>query len=83
METTKGYKTSEFWMSLGAVLLGALMSSGILDDLGTDHWLVKVVGLVVSVLGALGYTAARGMVKASASKAAAIGAAVNPTPPSE
>jgi len=65
---TKGYKTSEFWMSLAAIILGAVMASGVLDGLAPEHWAVKVIGLVVSILGALGYTAARGFVKGAEMK---------------
>lgn len=71
-EPKKGYKTTEFWMSLAAVLLGALMASGLLDGLGQDHWAIKVMGLVTTVLGALGYTAARGLVKANGHKQKAL-----------
>lgn len=70
--TKPGYKTTEFWLSMAAVLCGALMASGIFEGLGQDHWAVKVVGLATTVLGALGYTAARGIVKANGSKQKAL-----------
>lgn len=86
METRKGYVTTEFWLSLAAVLIGAVMASGVLDSLGTDHWAVKVVGIAATILGALGYTAARGFVKVGEAKAAAVASAVAaqdpPKPPS-
>jgi hypothetical protein len=74
-----GYKTSEFWLSLVAVLVGAIMSSGLLEATATDAD-NKIVGLVVTLLAALGYTGARGFVKAQDVKAAAIMSAVNANP---
>lgn len=87
METRPGWKTTEFYLSLAAVIIGAVMASGALEGLGGDHWVVKVIGIVASVLGALGYTVARGFVKAGDAKAGAVAAAVvasqdPPKPPS-
>jgi hypothetical protein len=69
MDTKPGWKTTEFWLSFLAILAGAVMASGILDSLGNDHWAVKAVGLIVTILSAIGYTAQRGIVKASTVKA--------------
>jgi UDP-N-acetylmuramyl pentapeptide phosphotransferase/UDP-N-acetylglucosamine-1-phosphate transferase len=57
-ETVKkpGYKSTEFYMSMLAVVVGAVASSGILE--GSDG-LTKVVGLVMAALVALGYTGSR------------------------
>ena len=57
-ETVKkpGYKSTEFYMSMLAVVVGAIASSGILE--GSDG-LTKVVGLVMAALVALGYTGSR------------------------
>jgi UDP-N-acetylmuramyl pentapeptide phosphotransferase/UDP-N-acetylglucosamine-1-phosphate transferase len=57
-ETVKkpGYKSTEFYMSMLAVVIGAVASSGILE--GSDG-LTKVVGLVMAALVALGYTGSR------------------------
>ena len=57
-ETVKkpGYKSTEFYMSMAAVVIGAVASSGILD--GSDG-LTKVVGLIMAALVALGYTGSR------------------------
>lgn len=68
METKPGFKTTEWWLSAVAVLFGLVISSGILEETATE-WDNKIVGLVVSTLAALGYTAARAYVKASANKA--------------
>jgi hypothetical protein len=59
-----GYKTSEFWLTLAVTIIGALMSSGILAD---GHIAMKVAGLAMSTLAALGYTASRANVKRTAS----------------
>lgn len=55
-----GWKTSEFWLSTVAMLLGQAYASGAIADGGTAS---KIAGLAVSVLAALGYTVSRGMAK--------------------
>ena len=55
-----GYKTTEFWLTTAAALVGALIASGIIP--ATGPW-AQVVGLVCAVLGTLGYTVARGQAK--------------------
>jgi hypothetical protein len=75
-----GYKTTEFWLATAATVLGVVMASGALDGLGQDHWLVKVAGLGVSILAALGYSRDRRMVKADGVKTAAIAEMVNRDP---
>ena len=72
-----GYKTTEFWLATAATILGVVMASGALDSLGQDHWAVKVVGLAVSVLAALGYSRDRRMVKANGVRTAAIAEVAN------
>lgn len=57
---TPGFKTTEFWLSLAATILGALMSSGLLAD-GTTA--MRIAGVVAIVLGTLGYTVSRGLAK--------------------
>ena len=59
---TKGYKSTEFYLSLAAMLIGAVMASGILDVIegSTDD---RIVGLIASVLAALGYTVSRTIFK--------------------
>lgn len=51
-----GYKTTEFWLSLAAVLVGAVAASGVIP--AETVW-ERIVGLIVSALAALGYTGAR------------------------
>lgn len=57
-----GYKTTEFWLSAVATIVGLVLASGIVPSNGP--W-VQVTGLITGVLGALGYTVSRGSVKAS------------------
>jgi hypothetical protein len=63
-----GFRSSEFWLSLAAVLIGAVAASGLLP--AESPW-IKVLGLVATVLAALGYTASRGLVKARVTEGAA------------
>ncbi|MFH1186145.1 MAG: hypothetical protein V1755_14070 [Chloroflexota bacterium] len=61
MPTIKpGYRSTEFWMSIFAVALGAAMSSGLIPTEGP--W-PKIAGIVAAVLGALGYSVSRGLAK--------------------
>lgn len=55
-----GYKTTEFWLTAGASLVGLAIASGVVPETGT--W-PKIVALVVSILAALGYTVSRTAVK--------------------
>lgn len=64
-----GYKTTEFWLSALATLLGLFVASGALGD---DHYFMKVAGMALSALAALGYSAARAKVKSAESLAAAV-----------
>jgi uncharacterized membrane protein YebE (DUF533 family) len=70
-----GWKTTEFWLSLAAMIVGALLASGALADGSTA---AKVVGTIASVLGALGYTANRMMVKGKTAAAEAAKALASP-----
>lgn len=60
-----GYKTSEFWLTLVAVVVGYLGTSGVWEE-GTIG--AKTITIVATVLAALGYTASRTLVKSSAIK---------------
>lgn len=55
-----GYKTTEFWMSVGATFVGLAMASGVIPE--TGFW-PKIVGLVVAAFTAMGYTVSRGLAK--------------------
>ena len=62
---TKGYRTTEFWLSLIAVICGALVAGDVVTETST---IGKAVGAIISVLGALGYTASRTAVKVSSAR---------------
>ena len=62
MSTPKkaGYKTTEFWLSLAALVLGALIASG---AIGEDSGTGQIIAFAASALTALGYSLSRGIVK--------------------
>jgi hypothetical protein len=60
-EVKPGYKTTEFWLSSIAVLLGLVMASG---AVGSGGLAAQIIGGCLSLLGTLGYTASRTNVKA-------------------
>ncbi len=62
---SKGYKTTEFWISLLAMVVGALLASGAFDD---SSLVSKALALVSSALVAAGYSVSRAMTKGSAAK---------------
>lgn len=82
METKSGWKTTEFWLSLLAMLLGAIAAAGVVP--GGSVW-EKVIGLAVSALAAMGYSVSRGLYKkgeasvARAVEAKKVGAPADPT----
>lgn len=51
-----GYKSTEFYMSLFAMGIGAVVSSGAIEE---NEFATKIVGLIVAALVALGYTGSR------------------------
>lgn len=53
-------KSTEFWLSIFAILVGALMGAGVLGD-GTIY--AKMGGWVITAFGAGGYTIARTLAK--------------------
>jgi hypothetical protein len=57
MTQTPGYKTPAFWLSFLVTMLGALTASG--SDLVASGWGAQVLGMGVSALTAMGYTAWR------------------------
>jgi hypothetical protein len=57
-----GYKTTEFWLKLTALVLTALYASGVIPTSGSA---ATVAAIAATMLGALGYTVARSWVKAS------------------
>ena len=59
-----GYKTTEFWLALGAAALGAIIAPGIVPTEGP--W-VQGAAVVEMALVAMGYTGARMNIKAKVS----------------
>jgi hypothetical protein len=61
MQEKPGYKTTEFWLKVAAILVSAVLASGLLPPEST---VLKIVATVATILGALGYTGARVYLKA-------------------
>ena len=59
-EPKKGIKTTEFWFSAAAAVVGLLFASGVIAP---DSGGGEMLGLVATVLAAMGYTVSRGMAK--------------------
>jgi len=76
MESKPGYKTTEFWLSLVAILVGAALASG---AIGLESVEGTIVAFVASALTAMGYTASRTLGKSTAAKASALTAAAEAT----
>lgn len=57
---TKGYKSTEFWLSTAAMLVGVLLASGAFPAGGS---VAQILGIAASVLSAMGYSASRAVVK--------------------
>ena len=64
----EGYKTSEFWMSLAAILVGMMLSSGAVSN----ALALQVLGGAATMLTALGYQVSRSYVKASETRSDAL-----------
>ena len=61
-----GYKTTEFWLSAAAAIVGLVAASGIFPAEGE---IGKIVGMAVMVMASLGYSQSRGQAKAGESRA--------------
>ena len=59
-EVKTGYKTTEFWLSTAAALVGILYAS---DAIGDGSPIMHVLGIASTILAALGYTVSRGIAK--------------------
>ncbi len=59
-EPKPGYKTTEFWLTTAAMIVGALMASGLIH---TGSQADQIIGMAAMVLSKLGYTVSRAMVK--------------------
>lgn len=59
-EPKPGYKTTEFWLSAAASVVGLLFAAEVFPSESPGE---KFLGLAAMVLASLGYTVSRGMVK--------------------
>ena len=59
----RGYKTTEFWLTVVVAGCSLLWGAGIVDPESSATGTDKVFGFVVSALAALGYTVSRGLAK--------------------
>ena len=64
----QGYKTTEFWLSLVAILVGAFTSSGAVEN----SIALQGLGVISTALAALGYSGARAFSKSGEAKASAM-----------
>ena len=55
-----GYKTTEFWLTVVASIVGLLFASGVIAE-GSD--LDKIMGMGATVLAGMGYSVSRGISK--------------------
>jgi len=60
--TKPGFKTTEFWFSTAAAVIGILFASGFIAEGGNVD---KIVGMAATVLAGMGYTVSRGLAKKS------------------
>lgn len=57
-----GWKTTEFWLSCLAFVLGAIAASGAIPE--SSQW-VQIMGMATTVLASMGYSSSRGKAKAT------------------
>ena len=57
-----GYKTTEFWLTVTATILGLLFASGLISDGSQAD---KIFGMASTVLASMGYSVSRGIAKKS------------------
>jgi hypothetical protein len=55
-----GYRTSEYWLALATVIVGALLASGAIGDTTP---LGKALAFIASALASAGYSYSRAVVK--------------------
>lgn len=59
-----GYKTTEFWLTVAAQVIGTIVASGLLTETpGIPKAIVQIVGIASVVLASMGYSYSRGQVK--------------------
>lgn len=78
MQEKPGWKTTEYWLSVAALVIGALIAA---DVFPADSSGMKVLVLMASVLTSLGYTVSRGIIKGKVIVANALAEANKANPP--
>ena len=68
MSSKPGFKTSEWWLSLAALITSALLSSGLVSN----SLALQCIGGVATLLTALGYQVSRSLVKTSEKRSDAL-----------
>ena len=63
----RGPRTSEFWLTLGASVLGLCVMAGWINPEGVGT-VDKLAGLAVAALASLGYSLSRGLAKRGEAK---------------
>lgn len=66
MDIKSGWKTTEFWISLGTLACGGLLLFGVISaeqQSALVDAVGKIAGAVISVLAAFGYSLSRGIAK--------------------
>jgi hypothetical protein len=78
MDIKNGWKTTEFWLTLLANVVGVLLMTNVIP---TESPWIKVATVVSMVLANLGYTYSRGLVKAGGDNTYVAGDVVTPKGP--
>ena len=58
-EVKAGKKTSEFWVTIGSMLMGLLAAFGVVP---TDT-VTEILGIIAAILAGAGYSVSRGLAK--------------------
>lgn len=74
MERKPGFKTSEFWLSMAAVLVNAIIAS---EAIAPNSQAMKVLAMLSGLLAALGYAGMRFALKKEEATATIIKAALD------
>ncbi len=69
-----GYRTTEFWLKILALILTALFASGVIPTSGP---VAQTAAIAAAMLGAIGYTVCRTIAKGTATKATAATAMIS------
>jgi len=72
MGSSRGIKTSEFWLSALAALIGGVLASGVVSS----ALALQLLGGVGTFLATIGYSTSRAWVKSNEAKAEMIKAAI-------